>query len=133
MTNQVKRSGLVLAGGIIAIIRGVLQFISNIGQEFPAGLGYLKYMEVIAAVALIAIGIFAIVKSASPSAAGIIRGLGMGVIAWAIINSVVGYQAFSSFGVDFSTMAPMMFGSFLMLTLIGVFLVLGSNKLKQSA
>ncbi|MBB4071550.1 hypothetical protein EII31_01870 [Leucobacter sp. OH2974_COT-288] len=133
MTNQVKRSGLVLAGGIIAIIRGFLQFISNIAQELPAGLAYLKYMEVIAAVALIAIGIFAIVKSASPSAAGIIRGLGMGIIAWAIINSVVGYQALMPLGVDFSTLAPAMFGSFVLLTLIGVFFVVGSNKLKQQA
>jgi hypothetical protein len=129
-----KRNGLVLAGGIIATIRGVLGALLGVGtlgtlsageSLFP-GYSAVIVFEFLVSLALIAVGIFAIVKSADRTAGPIIRVVGIVVIAIAVIDAiwaivVLGPAAYASSA-----------GSVVVLGLIGALLAAGGARLARA-
>lgn len=129
-----KRNGLVLAGGIIATIRGVLGAVLgvgtlstlSVGESLFPGYSAVIVFEFLVSLALIAVGIFAIVKSADRTAGPIIRVVGIVVLAIAVIDliwaiAVLGANAYSS-GI----------GSLLVLGLIGALLTVGGARLARA-
>lgn len=129
-----KRNGLVLAGGIIATIRGVLGAVLgagtlttlSVGESLFPGYSAVIVFEILVSLALIAVGIFAIVKSADRTAGPIIRAVGLAVIAVAVIDLVwaivvLGSAAYSSGA-----------GSLVVLGAIGALLTAGGTRLARA-
>jgi hypothetical protein len=129
----VKRNGLILAGGIIAILRGVFGTLTGLGgfslvaevEQIAPGYGLIYTYEVFVSVAVLAIGVFAVVKANDPQSAGIIRVLGYAVIAAGIIDFI---WATVLFGVSAAVIASGL-GAIAALVLIGSLLVVGSGRL----
>ncbi len=128
-----KRNGLILAGGIIAILRGVFGTLTGLGgfslvaevEQIAPGYGLIYTYEVFVSVAVLAIGVFAVVKANDPQSAGIIRVLGYAVIAAGIIDFI---WATILFGASAAVIASGL-GAIAALVLIGSLLVAGAGRL----
>lgn len=130
-----KRDGLVLAGGIIATIRGVVGTLLGfstlgtlgVGESLFPGYTAVIVFEFLISLALIAVGILAILKSADPAFGGVIRAIGIGIIALAVIDIVWAIVVLGGNAVASG------FGSLVVLGLIGGLLLAGGTRLARSA
>jgi len=128
-----KRDGLVLAGGIIAAIRGVVgtQFgfstlgTLGVGESLFPGYTAVIVFEFLISLALIAIGILAIVKSNDPAFGAVIRGIGIGIIAVAVIDIIWAIVVLGSAAASSGV------GSLVVLGLIGSLLLAGGTRLAR--
>lgn len=131
-----KRDGLIIAGGVIAILRGLLGvfvWLANLGfmsaaENLIPGISLLLNFELVLALAILAIGIFAIVRSNAPASAGVIRNAGIVIIVAGVVDAV---WAIALSGAD-STSLPSAFGSILALALIGALLIAGAGRLSRA-
>lgn len=90
------RNGLVVAAGVIAIVRGVLGIViglvnfSTVNQinDFVPGYTQIFFFELVLSVAILIIGIYAIVKANDPGAAATIRTLGIVIVAAGVVDAV---------------------------------------------
>jgi len=129
----VKRNGLILAGGIIAILRGVFGTLTGLGgfalvgevEQIAPGYSLIYTYEVLVSVVVLAIGVYAVVKANDPASAGIIRILGYVVIAAGIIDFI---WATVLFGVSAAVIASGL-GAIAALVLIGSLLIAGAGRL----
>lgn len=87
--------GLIIAGGVIAVVRGGIQAITALpllgNQKLEAllpGIGPIVIYEAVMAVVLIVGGIVALVKCGTPSAGGGIRGFGIAIIALGVVDLI---------------------------------------------
>ncbi|MBX3103942.1 MAG: hypothetical protein KF867_03110 [Cryobacterium sp.] len=120
--------GLIIAGAILAIVRGAIQFVvaglnvrslSLLETIFP-GISVGIWFELIMAIALIAGGVVCLFKSTSFASRPNIRIFGIAVIVLGIVDLVFT-------GVLTSSIASGI-GSFLLCLLIGLLLIAGSAK-----
>ena len=130
-----KRSGLVLAGGIIGIIRGALgtfvgianlAILGTIEAVIP-GAGAVLVFEFLLSIAILIVSIWAIVKANDAGAASAIKGWGIVFIAAGVVDLV--------WTVGLMGSAPEVIGSAIgsltALTLIGGLLVAGASGLAK--
>jgi hypothetical protein len=130
-----NRDALVLAGGIIATIRGVVGVLLGIttfgtleiGESLFPGYTAVIVFEFLISLALIAIGILAIVKSADPAFGGMIRAIGIGIMAVAVIDVVWAIVVLGGAAVASGV------GSLVVLGLIGSLLLAGGTRLAHAA
>ena len=128
-----RRNGLVLAGGIIGVIRGLFGTIVGL-TTVPAlelvepmipGISALIGFEIVLSIAILAIGIFAIVSANKPSRARGILICGIAIIAAGVIDLIWGIALMGG--------APETIGSSLgsvvALSLIGALLGSGARRL----
>lgn len=128
-----KRNGLILAGGIIAILRGLFGTLTGLGgfsivaevEQVAPGYGLIYTFEVLVSLAVLAIGIFAVVKANDPQSAPLIRILGYAIIAAGFIDFI---WATILFGASAAVIASGL-GAIAALVLIGSLLVVGSGRL----
>ncbi|WP_166865690.1 hypothetical protein [Salinibacterium sp. ZJ70] len=91
-----KRSGLLVAGGILAILRGAFGTFSGVGMtgDYAAldavvpGISAVLAFELIASIALVVLGIWALSLTPDPSKAGQITGWGWVIIAAGVVDMV---------------------------------------------
>ncbi len=129
-----KRNGLILAGGIIAIIRGSLGTLagfaglSTIGEieRFAPGYGLIFAFEMGVSIAVLIAGIYAVTKANDPQSAGTIRGWGIAIIVAGIIDFLWGIAVF---GGTAEVIASGL-GSIFALMLIGSLLMAGARRLQ---
>jgi hypothetical protein len=125
---------MVLAGGIVATIRGVLGTLLgigtlgtlSIGESLFPGYSVVIVFEFLVSLALIGVGIFAIVKSADRTAGSLIRVIGIVILAIAVIDAIA---AIVILGVASISSA---IGSIVVLGLIGGLLFAGGTRLSQA-
>lgn len=128
-----KRDGFALAGGIVAVARGVLGTVLGIsalgtlqlGESLFPGYSAVIIFEFALSILLIPIGIFVILKSADRAAGTLIRALGFVVIAAAVIDIVWAIIVLGGNAVSSG------FGSLVVLGVIGSLLVTGGTRLAR--
>lgn len=129
-----KRNGLILAGGIIAIIRGALGSLTALGgfasieliEEVAPGYAVIFVFESFLSVGILILGIYAVAKANDPGAARTIRGGAFAVIAAGIVDFV---WAAALFGGSAEVIAGGL-GSVVALLLIGGLLAAGASRLQ---
>ncbi len=89
-----KRNGLLLAGGIIGILKGTvgiiagfinIRYVGQIAEIFP-GYDGAYYFELFLSIAILAAGIWVVVKSNDPASAPAIRVAGIAFIVAGVID-----------------------------------------------
>ncbi len=129
--------GLVIAGGVVAIVRGVLQAISAIpvlGEQgldaIVPGLTGLIWFEAIMAVLLIVIGALALVRSSSPRSGGEVRNLGIVAGLLGIANAAWAWAVFGAAGLS-AAITPAL-GTLAVCLLVAGLLIAGGLSLRAS-
>ena len=131
------RNGLLIAAGIIGIIRGLLgTFIglSNLSvldayNELVPGIGAPLVFELVLSVAILLASIWVIVKANDHRSASMIKAWGVLVIVAGVIDMV---WTIALLGTAPGALGSS-FGSVVALTLIGVLLIAGANGLSRRA
>lgn len=129
-----KRNGLILAGGIIAIVRGALGSLTALGgltsidliEEVAPGYGVIFAFETFLSVGILVLGIYAVAKANDPGAARTIRGGGIAIIVAGLVDFV---WAAALFGGSAEVIAGGL-GSVVALLLIGGLLAAGAARLQ---
>jgi hypothetical protein len=133
----VKRNGIILAGGILGVLRGAfgavfgllgLATVAQIEQVLP-GYTSIFVFELLLSLVVLAVGIYAIVKSNDPTTAGTVRVLGIAIIVGGVVDAVWGSALLQ--GTSSGTSSA--FGSLVALAVIGVLLVLGAQHWRRNA
>lgn len=130
-----KRDGLILAGGILAILRGVfgtfsaLALVPSLGaiEQAVPGLALLVMFELLVSIAVLAIGIFAVVKANETSQGKNISNLGLAIIGAGIVDLLWGLAVLGPSGIAGGI------GSLFALLLIGGLLRYGGIRLQRAA
>jgi hypothetical protein len=130
-----QRSGLVLAGGIIAVIRGLAGTVLTLTtlptievvEPFSPGFGALIMFEVVVMIATFVMGIWAIVSSRKPTRAHAIKICGIVIIAVSAIDLVWGIALLGATAGTLGTGV----GLVVAVGLIGGLLIAGSRRLAK--
>lgn len=130
-----KRNGLLIAGGVVGIIRGCLGIFGGLASlsmldvydEFVPGLGTLVIVEFLLAIVILIVAIWVLSKSNDPASAPTIEGWGVAIIAAGVVDLIWGMSLLGS-GPD--TLAAAM-GSLVALGLIGGLLIAGARGLES--
>lgn len=132
-----KRSGLLLAAGIIGIVRGTLGFFAGL-RLLPSidlldvlipGIRAILYFELLLSIAILIVSIWVIVNANIPSSASAIKTWGGVIIAAGVVDLV---WTISVVGNGGEIMASAL-GSLAALGLIGGLMVAGGDSLEKRA
>lgn len=129
-----KRNGLVLAGGIIGILRGAFGIFTGVTLfpslgEFDAvipGIQALILFEFALAAVILIVSIWAIVKANDPTSGSAIRGWGIAIALAGVVDLIWGMTLMGPQG------AASGVGSLIALALIGILLAAGGNALAKN-
>lgn len=124
-----KRNGIVLVGGILGVLRGVFgTFIDLVGlsvvrlaEERTPGWTGLYAFEFAVSLAVLGIGIYAIVKSGDSTAGGVILVLGIAIVAAGVIVTAWGFAVLQG-----TSDAIAALGAFWSLGVVGGLLIFGA-------
>ncbi len=132
-----KRNGIILAGGILGALRGafgavfgLLGFatVAQIEQVLP-GYTSIFVFELLLSLVVLAVGIYAIVKSNDPTTAGTVRVLGIAIIVGGVVDAVWGSALLKGTSGGTSSV----FGALAALVIIGVILIIGAQRWRRDA
>jgi hypothetical protein len=130
-----KRSGLVVAGGVLSVVRGVIGLFAT-GSSFAAlpvlepyapGIGAIVSYEFVLAVVILVVGIWALVRSNRPESGSAITGWGLVIIISGVVDLVWGIAVLGNDALASG------FGSVVALALIGGLLFAGGRSLRTQA
>ena len=131
------RNGLLLAAGIIGIIRGLLGTFGGFGNlrvldaynDLVPGIGAPLVFELVLSVAILIASVWVIVKANDRRSASMIKAWGVLVIVAGVVDMVWTLALLGSTPAALGSS----FGSVVALTLIGVLLIAGANSLSKQA
>lgn len=132
---SMERDGLVIAAGVLGILRGgvgvisglpALQLATGLDRLLP-GAAPLIYFEVLTSVVVLTVSIWALVKANDPHAGQLIVNWGWIFVVAGLIDWIAGASVMK--GQD----GGAAFGGFLGLALVGGFLIAGGDRLRKRA
>ncbi len=128
-----KRNGLLVAGGIIGIFRGVIgtiagfinaRYVGQIAEFFPGYQGAF-YFEMVLSIAILVGGIWVVIKSNDPARASAIRAAGIALLVAGVIDF---FWSIGILRVGTAVIASAL-GAILAYAVIAMLLIFGSRRL----